>query len=945
MPPSAIYIPPRGANLRHLRTGRPKRKARPSLRDECRAAVLPSLVIGAVWCLGCYIYLWISLYRSFTEEIANDGKHIQFNKRRDVLAIKLEQFLAGKEGPPEGEEGESDALDGGQGNGTGSRAIHPSSYVSASLLENIADQTIARQIQSTLVSKTGYPNLVLGAYLEPLLPTEEGDGGTVERLKLRTQSPRELTYASYPYQRPDPHKPMVGACARRGAQFFPTLHPKELDNHFGGNVFKKYPDFDKRWELALGVGHTKNNTLPSEGYCPVDADPFLPWIHDAFPSNDGRYVELVIANKRRCNTDPKTFADDLKNLEPQVALMQPVPVKRMQEGDEGKYAAALSELWSPESQSNQGVNQAESFLLNDDDYKPPRYILGTSLDDADGDGKYTRFICRFHTLVMERGGVASKDGPSLRKVVLGETLSAYPYNPEHANYRKRGSQPMLTPLEKGKDEQIWNSVYSARCPVPLLKDEGGNANEALASIVASGQSVFEGTPSIYLDLVPIRTPARRTREGFSIPGVNSAPMFDPRSAWGDSHVVPRVEASGRWTNIPICQSPKVDELASIATESKRNGVKDATTNLLGKAQNKTHFLVGCVWASESFATRGQTDDTDSSTSDRLREFLAYHTQIAGFDHIYLYDNSDPSGSDLSNVTALFPPSSVTRIPWPHRVCNNNRPMHANPGERSSQYAAESSCRARYGPDTTWMATLDVDEYLIPTGKEWRSLRHWLEHVTATEEKTKILSFYMTRALPDIDLMIPYNGTPASSCEVGGDSALDSTCAMKDPQKTFMETYNCEPTTHPKPKSWAWRAKKQIYRPDFVLNHYVHYPVVTSRILDTPLESSARFFEKSPFERRVDELTEGYLLHAKTTGPEQTSGWHEKCSRKGAGTKNASCKVGIPSQEKFLGGDTAANTKGGNAGPSSAFESNCYRHSKVNEIVPQLEEALRSLAEW
>ena len=50
---------------------------------------------------------------------------------------------------------------------------------------------------------------------------------------------------------------------------------------------------------------------------------------------------------------------------------------------------------------------------------------------------------------------------------------------------------------------------------------------------------------------------------------------------------------------------------------------------------------------------------------------------------------------------------------PSRVCNNNIPAHENTGERSSQYAAENSCRARYGPYTEWMASFDTGEYGIP----------------------------------------------------------------------------------------------------------------------------------------------------------------------------------------------------------------------------------------
>ena len=33
-----------------------------------------------------------------------------------------------------------------------------------------------------------------------------------------------------------------------------------------------------------------------------DADPFLPWIHDVFPSHDGKFIQIVAQNRRRCNT-------------------------------------------------------------------------------------------------------------------------------------------------------------------------------------------------------------------------------------------------------------------------------------------------------------------------------------------------------------------------------------------------------------------------------------------------------------------------------------------------------------------------------------------------------------------------------------------------------------------------------------------------------------------
>lgn len=332
-----------------------------------------------------------------------------------------------------------------------------------------------------------------------------------------------------------------------------------------------------------------------------------------------------------------------------------------------------------------------------------------------------------------------------------------------------------------------------------------------------------------------------------------------------------------------------------------------------------------------------------TSEDRLFEFLTYHTEIAKFDHVYVYDNSDTSLSNktLETVINMFSKKLVSRIPWPHRVCNNNRPMHSNPGERSSQYAAESSCRARYGKDTTWMATLDVDEYLIPTGN-WKNIRDLLHHITTNEKDTQILSFFQTRALPNTGLMVPYDGKYTPSCK-----GVENNCLMMNRTRTYMETYNCEPTKHPKPGSWAWRAKKQIYRPAFVLNHFVHYPVVTRQIIDHPDLDTPRFMERSPFERRVEEVTEGFLLHAKTTSPDMTANWKTKCPLKGDSSSN-SCKVGIPSS-KLLGVDNnnlmqeSLPMKKDNNSISVTYEANCYPHSRVMQLVPFLEAAMKRLS--
>jgi hypothetical protein len=133
----------------------------------------------------------------------------------------------------------------------------------------------------------------------------------------------------------------------------------------------------------------------------------------------------------------------------------------------------------------------------------------------------------------------------------------------------------------------------------------------------------------------------------------------------------------------------------------------------------------------------------------LREWIAFHLMV-GFDHVYVYDNTAhfPNSTNLKMVTSLFPVSMVTHVEWPAQVCNNNRPMHSDPGERSSQYAAESSCRERFGPDTDWMASMDPDEYLIPSSQPtWHNMLD-----KADSQGLKVMKFRSTRARPRESLM-------------------------------------------------------------------------------------------------------------------------------------------------------------------------------------------------
>ena len=106
---------------------------------------------------------------------------------------------------------------------------------------------------------------------------------------------------------------------------------------------------------------------------PTDIDPFLPWIHDVFPTADGKYIQFVAQNRRRCQSG-RDYADLKAFLQPNIALFQHIPLARVHVTDDASSAS-----WGPR-QRNSTV----------------RYRL-SSHEEADQDGIETRFICRFST--------------------------------------------------------------------------------------------------------------------------------------------------------------------------------------------------------------------------------------------------------------------------------------------------------------------------------------------------------------------------------------------------------------------------------------------------------------------------------------------------------------------------------------------------------------------
>jgi len=431
----------------------------------------------------------------------------------------------------------------------------------------------------------------------------------------------------------------------------------------------RYNNINRRTRLSLD----RELLLKEAEHCPSDGDPFLPWIHDVIPVSDGSKISFVAQNKRMCNT-ANNFANDLRRLEPQIALLQPISVKRVTDGDDDAV----------------------------------RYKL-TSREDADEDGKETRFICIFH-------------GTGEYADVYYETLSVYPFNYEMVSMRKL-ERTMIS--REGQDKgQFWLSTMLFECPVPI----------PLQDVVKDGSSLKNGKPSLFIDIVPIRTPTRFRSWYLSEDQVGPIDdkdyVFDAEKAFKNSDLLPKIKDSGRLENMPICK-PALE-------------LKDV------KPQKK-HNLIACLWASASYTTRGSTDVVGDG-EQRLKEWVLHHKEV-GVDHFYVYDNTGAHDrhvtKTLKQVTDLFP-DDVTWINWPMKVCNNAKPKAWNPGERSSQYAAEASCRLRFGPGAEWLASIDTDEYLFPTG-EHENFRTVLQN--ARKGGANILSFRSSRAYPRKELMM------------------------------------------------------------------------------------------------------------------------------------------------------------------------------------------------
>lgn len=92
---------------------------------------------------------------------------------------------------------------------------------------------------------------------------------------------------------------------------------------------------------------------------------------------------------------------------------------------------------------------------------------------------------------------------------------------------------------------------------------------------------------------------------------------------------------------------------------------------------------------------------------------------------------------------------------------------------------------------------------------------------------------------------------------------------------MLQAYNCD-RQKPGQKKERMPAEKQIYRPDYVLHHFIHYSTVTamSNMNRNDVEKSGHKWKPrnpfpDPLSRFGDENTEALMLHTKAVAHQDT----------------------------------------------------------------------------
>ena len=152
--------------------------------------------------------------------------------------------------------------------------------------------------------------------------------------------------------------------------------------------------------------------------------------------------------------------------------------------------------------------------------------------------------------------------------------------------------------------------------------------------------------------------------------------------------------------------------------------------------------------------------------------------------------------------------------------------------------------------------------------------------------------------------------------------------------TMLEAYNCD-RQKPGQKSSVMPAEKQLYRADYVTQHFIHYSTVT-KTTNLPLDEFAKKFGNKrvmpdPKSRFGDEVNEGLMLHSKAIARQDTRAWVRNCQE---GNKPFDqCRIGFPWPEGAEESGITSDAEG--------WKYNCYVNEKIdNYWAPKLQSKLK-----
>ena len=167
------------------------------------------------------------------------------------------------------------------------------------------------------------------------------------------------------------------------------------------------------------------------------------------------------------------------------------------------------------------------------------------------------------------------------------------------------------------------------------------------------------------------------------------------------------------------------------------------------------------------------------------------------------------------------------------------------------------------------------------------------------------------------------------------------CLVPLQDEMFLKVFNCAAVKPPRPARYA-QAMKQVYRPDYVLSHFVHYSTVT---VDNSRYYNAHKFPAGDKSKEVflDEMDQAVLIHARGILPQATMFRSTICNLHYPKTR---CPLGIlcPDSVEWIdekkGAEGTTNKQNNNPHEFNGKLCSCWLNKHVENVwIPKLEAEL------